>query len=526
MARDAFEQAAAKNPNVRRFLNITPASMSKNTKKPNKKRKINNEAQQHTQDTDELTDTEKENEDPKRKVPTEYDSNTLSDDEEIDTLGSDLELVPTMDANKQSSTPRVRNNDPDIDDDDPPFEIIFHPHTLKPTPPAPSRRNAKPSKDEYAQYAPFALKSNQSYAALLTNLSVALGCSIFAIPELKITWRKKTPANSTVVLLGQEVGYKSLLTEMKTAKTGSRTVMLFMPLPHRPGGDVDAAQRYHIDNEVQSAETSTTSSIAEQQLTFDHAMQEHRAQLLAMYPEGNHPLFPQKRVYKDPDSGYCWELTPLRISSWCTHLEKGTATLSKPPAAAHFDYSQRIKTFPCPSADNSPSVAVHPPPPAPALPPPSGILGSSMQLTDLLALGLVSQLIGNGMGGSNLASNHLASSFPALTTASAHPPSVSAVPKADLSVSSPLSPSPNNILNVEVPLDRFCHHYRLSSETQASLAKLGYTPGDTNLRRTSESHWRDFAGIPPLVWERVLNAHRRFLDDAGKGVWDEFIIEN
>ncbi|THU85284.1 hypothetical protein K435DRAFT_843327 [Dendrothele bispora CBS 962.96] len=191
------------------------------------------------------------------------------------------------------------------------------------------------------------------------------------------------------------------------------------------------------------------------------------------------------------------------MKSWSNHLEKGTATLYQPPAVAHFDVSQRIKIMPrtppeipTPPTVPGPSISLAPvPPPLP----PSGVLGSSLQLTDLLAFGLVSQMMGsNGLG------NNLMAAFPAFannTTTTNEGKATSTAPPPSL------PPSLSNTLNVAVPLTNFCERYHLSAETQTSLAKLGYVPGDSNLCHTSEAHWRDFAGIPPLVWARVLDSH-------------------
>ncbi|THV06428.1 hypothetical protein K435DRAFT_773133, partial [Dendrothele bispora CBS 962.96] len=369
---------------------------------------------------------------------------------------------------------------------------------------------SKTPKEEYIPRAPFSLAADKSYAAFQVGLAAALTCSIFSIQEDRISWRKKAPANSTVVLLGEGNWFRSMMEEMKSAKEGSRSVMLFMPPPRQ-------LQSSDIDSESTFETTTITDSIAAQQATFDETLRVQIEALQKEYPTSNHPLFPSKRIYTN-EAGHCWELNQLRMHSWANHIAKGTATVKKPPPVLHFDSSQRIKKMPqAPPPEQPATIPVAPTTAVTTAS--SGILGSSLQLTDLLAIGLMSQMLGNN-------THAIGAAFPALAQALPIPATGTAsVPAAPVPVpAKSLPPSPIVSLNVEVPLDRFCQHYRLSDEVKAGLSKLGYIPGDPNVRKVSEVDWREYAGIPPLMWSRVLDCHRRFVEDARQGVWDEYTI--
>ena len=39
-----------------------------------------------------------------------------------------------------------------------------------------------------------------------------------------------------------------------------------------------------------------------------------------MYPIGNHPMFPGKRIYTDQSTGWHWDLTELRLNVWALQM--------------------------------------------------------------------------------------------------------------------------------------------------------------------------------------------------------------
>jgi hypothetical protein len=53
---------------------------------------------------------------------------------------------------------------------------------------------------------------------------------------------------------------------------------------------------------------------------FDKAVGPKRAELEAKYPIDNDPLFPGKRIYTDPSSGFQFDLNTGRLTVWASHL--------------------------------------------------------------------------------------------------------------------------------------------------------------------------------------------------------------
>lgn len=56
------------------------------------------------------------------------------------------------------------------------------------------------------------------------------------------------------------------------------------------------------------------------QVSFDKSVGPHRDTLLGKYPENNHPLFPDKRIYTDLATNAHFDLTDMRINVWAAHL--------------------------------------------------------------------------------------------------------------------------------------------------------------------------------------------------------------
>jgi len=82
--------------------------------------------------------------------------------------------------------------------------------------------------------------------------------------------------------------------------------------------------------------------------------------------------------------------------------------------------------------------------------------------------------------------------------------------------SGPLSPT-------KVPrisLEQFCDHYGILDENKVHLMKLGYIPGNRNIKTLDRADWKDDAGFPTLTWQSILETHDRFLADIKDGVWD------
>ncbi|THU94096.1 hypothetical protein K435DRAFT_860920 [Dendrothele bispora CBS 962.96] len=485
LAKGAIQEATSQNPNVMRFFNSTPASMSQT--KPKRRRPD----EEHALSADE--DDDKENTTPKHRVtcPTSPPSDT------------DIQIDDEEDSEEEAS-----------------FDFIVSPHVLRPAaPPTRSTRPGKSLPEEYTELPPFSISSKRAYTGLVIELATALKCSVLDISDDKLSWKKKVPANSPKSLVGREVGWADILKQLRAAKPDKCGIIIFCPKPQRNLPEEEYDTEFAVPD-------MATNSIAEQQATFDQAYNGHMEQLQAAYPVGSHPLFPEKRIYQEKSSGKCWELTPLRLRAWASALGRQAATLETPPSSAHFNVSGCIKAMPrTPAVSEAPApTATHPiatslPTLAPAS---TGLFGSSIGIGELVALSMMSNMFGPGVAG-----NVMATAFPGLAAPANAPTNVSqaAPPTAcDPTTTPSLPPSPHVNLNVEVPLEQFCNHYKLSSAIQAGLVKLGYTPGDPNLHKTETSDWRDYAGIPPLSWKRVLKVHQQFITDAREGIWDEFLL--
>lgn len=85
-------------------------------------------------------------------------------------------------------------------------------------------------------------------------------------------------------------------------------------------------------------------------------------------------------------------------------------------------------------------------------------------------------------------------------------------------LSVPSSPS-HTVESVDVPLDKFCSHYKLSEDDFSKLMLLGYVPGDVNINKLGLEMWQVFAGFAPLAWNRILDILKQFLADVHHGKW-------
>ncbi|THU88870.1 hypothetical protein K435DRAFT_865862 [Dendrothele bispora CBS 962.96] len=490
MARQAIAEAVSKNPNVARFFHSTPATIAAKTNK-RKKKTGTSAAEESTITT--TTNTVINDSDPETR---------LSIDESSDLSDLDDAESSAPKRTRTTSEPILSPATPSEDDAEPEAtasKITYYVNILKPQA-APGRgRPPRNPKEEYEQRALFSLPETARYSALLVEIARVLKISVnavFAIGD-RISWSKQS-STSAKMLLGGDVGYRALVKEVTKARAGSFMVMLFMPPPQIVVG---------------------VTELMDMTATFDQQISAEMINLESLYPVGNHPSFPGKRIFKHPDTGFLYELNHLNMSSWCNHIIKGTATDKKPPSVAHFDAVKRIKHVPPPppplSAAAPPSVT----PPATATP--TSALGfGSVSITDLLALGMLQQMMSNGHPLTNSLPS-LGLAIPAHHPATYGPPTTTLAPSA---AANSLPPSPNNGLKVDVPLDAFCKQYRLDDTIKSKLETLGYVPGDRNLLKLSEDEWHGKAGFATLTWGRVKDIHKQFMEDTVRGKWAKYAI--
>jgi hypothetical protein len=197
---------------------------------------------------------------------------------------------------------------------------------------------------------------------------------------------------------------------------------------------------------------------------------------------------------------------------------KGTATEDLPPNNAHFDANARIKNVPkvtpMPSRSTLDAAAIPTatrdtqlPGPTSQCPPGSG--SGSMSVSDMVQLLLIQQL--------RQQQQQLDLHFQLQYQPSAMLPFGSNIVCTEVPTRS-LPSSPSTL--PKITLDTFCDHYKISDEDKARLAKLGYTPGNRNIKMLDRTDWKDDAGFAALTWKSMLEAHDRFMADVKKGLWN------
>ncbi|KAJ7734593.1 hypothetical protein B0H16DRAFT_1467448 [Mycena metata] len=250
------------------------------------------------------------------------------------------------------------------------------------------------------------------------------------------------------------------------------------------------------------AASRSEQSVEEQKISFDKAVAPHVEALKAQWPENE----AGKRIYTD-EKGYQWELTPIRLNIWGSHLARGTATLEKAPLSVQFDIKNRIKTQP---------VAV----PAPAgqqgmLAPAPASSTSADKLMELFAMSMMMQQ----QQMQQMQQPHFHSAqYPAQPA-----PFVPLAPAPHLAPHDPnpipsLPSSPAKQNHRDVSLDEFCTYYGIPQHSHG-LEKLGYEPGDKGIIKLEREDWNGVAAFGKLTWDKVLTKHHQFLKDAQAGLW-------
>ncbi|KAJ7733342.1 hypothetical protein B0H16DRAFT_1579863 [Mycena metata] len=385
----------------------------------------------------------------------------------------------------------------DSDDEDPAISITVYVLIPKKAPSIVSKPRGKPPPSEILQKGPFDILSTDSYPQFLSKLAAALPCLPKHIHESKIEWKPKKPLNAPTLTLGKAAGYKAMLSEMVAKKADTRTVLLSMPPPAEPmeeetpwaTGSAEEGEKKVFDySELES--TTISNSLQEQQMSFNKATKDERALLEEKYPIGNYPnIDADKRIYRDPKTGFYFELNNSRVGVWCSAMAQKLTTWETPPINSRFfDAKQRMKV---PGADA-------PPPPAPVIAPPAAVPApiapaASTSLTDIL---LATLLAGGGGGGA------LAAFFPQSHLAA--PPVVQ-----------PRSAPPSPVKPHTVTLEQFCELYNIDAIDCARLMELGFRPGDTTEPKPDDEVKQ--VGFALFSWRRIHEANVRFKAELAGG---------
>ncbi|KAE9384830.1 hypothetical protein BT96DRAFT_1026783 [Gymnopus androsaceus JB14] len=505
MVSQTIGEVVAANPRAAKFFNQTPASIAAKAKAIRKASSSTNSATvtetAHSQPAGPSKHTQP-NPKPAEGLEQQLDNGNLSDISELSSMTSS----PPHPRKRVKSThieteTEIIEPEADIEIIEPEAEIItFFCNVIKPPSSAPARgRKPTKPKEEYEEKNPFTLETSATFSSLLVAISCVVGCSAVAIDHNLIRWkRQNAAATAKPLILGGEIGFKSLVLQMKAQKPAGRVVMLYMP-------KFTSIAAEPTDDNMDIPALGTSTELGQQIATFDDQLRVYLNELNMKYPMGTHPSFPTKQVYVQPGTGYIFELTYLRKSCWANAMVKQRS--DAPPHSSHFDVGHRIRTIPAAPAPVPVSVPAPIPAPAPATPA-GGILANiglgGSNLTDLLTLGLMNQMFSGGCL-PRVPSSILAASGPQPTVPS-------------------LPPSPSKVgVSVDVPLEEFCRYYNISDEHRGKLQRLGYKPGDANILKVPDSKWEEEEyKVPFLSVMHMKDSHKRFVLDVRGGVWDRF----
>ncbi|KIK50874.1 hypothetical protein GYMLUDRAFT_65109 [Collybiopsis luxurians FD-317 M1] len=415
-------------------------------------------------------------------------------------------------------------------------EISFYVYILVPksasTCTAASSR--KPPSDKfkieaYVQSGPFSFLTSSSYEEFLDEVSTALQCDLALLQPSKLKYKFKTPQNSPMMSLGTDVAFNAFMNEIPDKTPAKCDIFVISEPPKK----VEESEQYWNEAstfnnfDYQSLEIEMPSmALAAQKKKFDDKVAPERHQLEEKYPINNFgEIFPGKQIYK-ATSGHYWELTPLALSNWASHIVQGSATLDQPPETFFFDFKSHV--LPSTSHTGSSNVVTAPTPSAPTVAPsvafdPMQMLMLQSQQMMQMQMGLLlgGRLGGAGIGGNGLfrAGNSLIGAPGAFGNGLIGGPghglaSIGAMP------SLPSSPQKDPV--PAVALAAFCDRYGIDDSTKCRLDELGYTPGNRVVTSMTKEYWgSNGVGFTVVGWLEFLEHHKRFLCDIKGGLWSD-----
>lgn len=137
------------------------------------------------------------------------------------------------------------------DDEEADVNITAYIYVERP-PPKPQPRSSSSAclhklsdEEKYAMCGVITFSPDDDYVSLLSKLSIQLPCPVGYIIEEKIMWKFHTPANSTYLTLGGEVGFKSLIKQLTSRKAEQRIILLAMPPPAKPLAEMPVFSHCH-----------------------------------------------------------------------------------------------------------------------------------------------------------------------------------------------------------------------------------------------------------------------------------------
>ncbi|KAG2157039.1 hypothetical protein DEU56DRAFT_750243 [Suillus clintonianus] len=409
-----------------------------------------------------------------------------------------------------------------------------------------------------SQCNPFIFTIDTSFNMFIRAVADAAKTTTMNLTVSRLRWKFETPASLPMKLLTDEVGFRAMLDAVQE-RTKGHTIFLFLPKPIDLEAPPEVTVSSHRNNTMY--EDDEDSGIPADRTAFSHKAQINHlrqenskevTELEHRYPIGDHPLFPNKRIYTK--GGLFWDLTPLRLDVWAAAIRQSThanprATYDAPPMSNHFTKDKAIKP-------------TRPPPDAPMTT--FAAYGAYHKGEDYMPTTDSRDRFHSTLDDyrhdqhSSAISDHNTSGhftharpgsmpdpslFPRLP--GLHPPAPYYHPTyfpyqypyfpppnviqpqqplapqapAPASVTEPESyPSPGVTMKHSVTLEAFCARYLISSADSEKLSQLEYRPGNRIVESLTTGDWQ-LAGFTVLSWRTFLSHHRKFCDAIIAGTW-------
>lgn len=216
-----------------KFFNLTPASIAAKAKSIRKASLSTEPATvsgtAYSQPTG-PTEIDKTNLKSTDGMEEKLDYGNLSDISELSSLSTASNSHPRKRAKSKSKVSDIEISDIEVVEPEGGI-ITFFCNVLKP-PTSASARGRKPTKpkEEYEEKNPFTLATSATFGSLLVAISRVMKCSAMAVDHELIRWKRQgAAATSKPSIIGGEIGYNTMVLQMKAQKPAGRVVMLYMP---------------------------------------------------------------------------------------------------------------------------------------------------------------------------------------------------------------------------------------------------------------------------------------------------------
>ncbi|KAG1766256.1 hypothetical protein EDD22DRAFT_844993 [Suillus occidentalis] len=207
---------------------------------------------------------------------------------------------------------------------------------------------------------PFIFTVESSFKAFVREIASAVKTTTANLTLSHLCWNFETPTSLPMKLLTDKVGFQAMLDAVQERSKG-HTIFLYLPKPIDLEGPPEMSSRcdnmYYKEDEDSSIRPERNMSMSHK-AQINAMRQESTKEVVELehcYPIGNHPLFPNKRIYVK--NGMFWELTSLHLNVWGATIHQSTqsdsrATYDMPPTSNYFTKDKTIKPA-CPPPGSS-----------------------------------------------------------------------------------------------------------------------------------------------------------------------------